>query len=354
MLFTPNNSEQRSPPPYYRGCWHGVSRGFLWRYRQLSGVFDRSISSLLTELYNPKAFIAHAALLRQGFPHCAIFPTAASRRSLDRVSVPVWPITLSGRLTIVALVGHDPTNKLMVREPIPRRQLPRRGHLSPQSHATPWSYPVLAPLSRCYPGPKGRLLTCYSPVRRCTRSPKGTFSLDLHVLGTPPAFVLSQDQTLQFELRVCFQTDLAGPSELYCSKEPVGLRCTLFRCQRTIRQIDFRNLIFWKDSLPLSTVFRPRRIFSPPGPSKKITPAPRPCHSISNKFHEFERFVEDWKAIVFAPLSQNQKSEKMTLSQSQKSIQGSLLLLSVYIFGQNPRESAFPDLDHAGRVQFQP
>ena len=44
------------------------------------------------------------------------------------------------------------------------------------------------------------MLTCYSPVRRFTRSPKGTFSLDLHVLGTPPAFVLSQDQTLQFEL----------------------------------------------------------------------------------------------------------------------------------------------------------
>ncbi len=31
--FTPNNSEQRSPPPYYRGCWHGVSRGFFHRYR---------------------------------------------------------------------------------------------------------------------------------------------------------------------------------------------------------------------------------------------------------------------------------------------------------------------------------
>ena len=27
--------------------------------------------------------------------------------------------------------------------------------------------------------------------------PKVTFSFDLHVLGTPPAFVLSQDQTLQ-------------------------------------------------------------------------------------------------------------------------------------------------------------
>ena len=28
-----------------------------------------------------------------------------------------------------------------------------------------------------------------------------TFSLDLHVLGTPPAFVLSQDQTLQLRFR---------------------------------------------------------------------------------------------------------------------------------------------------------
>ena len=31
--FTPSNSEQRLPPPYYRGCWHGVSRSFFCRYR---------------------------------------------------------------------------------------------------------------------------------------------------------------------------------------------------------------------------------------------------------------------------------------------------------------------------------
>ncbi len=31
--FTPNNSEQRSPPSYYRSCWHEVSRGFFHRYR---------------------------------------------------------------------------------------------------------------------------------------------------------------------------------------------------------------------------------------------------------------------------------------------------------------------------------
>ena len=62
------------------------------------------------EVYNPKAFILHAASLRQAFAHCGKFPTAASRRSLDRVSVPVWPNTLSGRLPVVALVSHYLTN----------------------------------------------------------------------------------------------------------------------------------------------------------------------------------------------------------------------------------------------------
>ena len=67
-------------------------------------------SSPPTGLYDPKAFITHAASLRQGFPHCAIFPTAASRRSLGRVSVPVWLVILSDQLTIVALVSHYLTN----------------------------------------------------------------------------------------------------------------------------------------------------------------------------------------------------------------------------------------------------
>ncbi len=63
-------------------------------------------SSRSTGVYDPKAFILHAASLRQAFAHCARFLTAASRRSLDRVSVPVWPIALSGRLPIVALVSR--------------------------------------------------------------------------------------------------------------------------------------------------------------------------------------------------------------------------------------------------------
>ena len=39
--FTPNNSGQRLPPTYYRGCWHVVSRGFLFRYRQSFSLFAR-------------------------------------------------------------------------------------------------------------------------------------------------------------------------------------------------------------------------------------------------------------------------------------------------------------------------
>ena len=82
----------------------------------------KAILPILTELYNPKAFFTHAALLRQTFVHCAIFPTAASRRSLGRVSVPVWLIILSDQLIIFGLVSHYLTNYLMVRELIPRRQ----------------------------------------------------------------------------------------------------------------------------------------------------------------------------------------------------------------------------------------
>jgi hypothetical protein len=48
----------------------------------------------------------HAAWLDQAGAHCPIFLTAASRRSLVRVSVPVWGISLSGPLPIVAMVSR--------------------------------------------------------------------------------------------------------------------------------------------------------------------------------------------------------------------------------------------------------
>ncbi len=64
----------------------------------------------MTGVYDPKAFIPHAASLHQAFAHCERFSTAATRRCLDRVSVPVWPIVLSDRLPVLALVGHYLTN----------------------------------------------------------------------------------------------------------------------------------------------------------------------------------------------------------------------------------------------------
>ena len=144
-----------------------------------------------------KTFITHAALLRQGFPHCAIFPTAASRRSLGRVSVPVWLIVLSDQLTIVGLVSHYLTNYLMVRELIQWRQVRR----SPPFPFTPAGAIDLCGIS--FPFEKlsptiGQII--HALLTRAPLSPPKWFSFDLHVLGTPLAFVLSQDQTLQFNL----------------------------------------------------------------------------------------------------------------------------------------------------------
>ena len=101
----------------------------------------RSFSSLTKELYNPKAFFTHAALLDQGCPHCPKFPTAASRRSLGRVSVPVWLIVLSDQLLIIALVGLYPTNQLISYRPLQEREARRSPTFIRRSYA------VLANLS---------------------------------------------------------------------------------------------------------------------------------------------------------------------------------------------------------------
>ncbi len=78
---------------------------------ELAGAYSSdtvSTSSLKKGVYDPQAFFLHAALLRQAFAHCGKFLTAASRRSLGRVSVPVWLIILSDQLLIVALGGFYP------------------------------------------------------------------------------------------------------------------------------------------------------------------------------------------------------------------------------------------------------
>src|SRR5690554_4634467 len=159
--FKPNKSGQRSHPPYYRGCWHGVSRCLFPRYRQrpTHGRFLPGEKQFTTQ----NAVFLHAAWLGQASAHCPIFPTAASRRSLARVSVPVWGTFLSEPLRINALVVRYTANKLILRmpihyrpKPLPRRRCRRRGtwginprfrELSPCKGQVAYALRTRAPLS---------------------------------------------------------------------------------------------------------------------------------------------------------------------------------------------------------------
>ena len=134
-------------------------------------LFEAPYSSLPTVVYNPRAVIPHAASLRQPFGHCAIFPTAASRRSLGRVSVPMWLAILSDQLPVVALVGHYPANKLIGRESLRRRNL-AAALLAPGCPSTS-GCGITRPLGRLSPtvGQVPHALRTHLPLNRsCPRS----------------------------------------------------------------------------------------------------------------------------------------------------------------------------------------
>ncbi len=84
----------------------------------MTRVLTQSFSFCTKAVYNPKAFVLHAALLDQACAHCPKFPTAASRRSLGRVSVPVWLVVLSDQLQIAGLVSLYLTNYLICHRPL--------------------------------------------------------------------------------------------------------------------------------------------------------------------------------------------------------------------------------------------
>ena len=116
------------------------------------------------------------------------------------------------------------------------------------------AYAVLAVVSNCYPPVWGRLPTRYSPVRHSvTRTfiPKKSSwsaSFDLHVLGTPPAFILSQDQTLMLK-SLSFKSLIFPESLLAYSdnSEFTVLRLLLFTeafvCQSSLLVLTAWNLL---------------------------------------------------------------------------------------------------------------
>ena len=97
----------------------------------------------------------------------------------------MWLIVLSDQLLIVALVSFYPTNWLISRSPILWRPTEAELCLLPNLCGIVGDFSPVFLTERQIP-------TCSSPVRHSLSCPR---AFDLHVLGTPPAFILSQDQT---------------------------------------------------------------------------------------------------------------------------------------------------------------
>ena len=152
----------------------------------------------MTGVYNPKTFILHAASLRQGCPHCEKFSTAATRRCLDRVSVPVWLVVLSDQLPVIALVGRYP-HQLADRPRAPQKA-PGCPSFSVPANRQVATFGINPPFGGLSPtsGQVAHVLRTLAPLTR-HRIATTTNPFDLHVLSTPPAFVLSQNQTLRKE-----------------------------------------------------------------------------------------------------------------------------------------------------------
>ena len=134
---------------YYRGCWHELSPCFL------RGSVNLAVSSPPTAVYNPRAFIPHAASLGQACAHCRRFSTAATRRCLGSVSVPVVGVALSRPLDVYGLVGRYPTNYLISHRPLLPRRTFALSRLSGINHSFPWLFPS-----------RGYVPMPYYPVRR--------------------------------------------------------------------------------------------------------------------------------------------------------------------------------------------
>ena len=133
------------------------------------------------------AFILHAAWLGQTCVHCPIFPTAASRRSRVRVSVPVWGVTLSRPLKIVGLVSRYLTNYLILRTSISVRR-------NFNSQMMPFKNTIR--YYSQFPKAMPKTKACYVRVTHPCATNVLLHPFDLHVLSLPLAFILSQDQTL--------------------------------------------------------------------------------------------------------------------------------------------------------------
>ncbi len=139
--FRPNNADCHSCRWCYRGGWH------------------QSYPALILQAFyawqKPMLMHEHVGSPYHTFVHCKGSAPAAPRRAGTSISVSLSGLPLSRPVPIVGLVGHYPTNNLIGRHPILRREF--------QIQSIPDSVPYqdLPTVSRGYSRPKGRLVTCY-------------------------------------------------------------------------------------------------------------------------------------------------------------------------------------------------
>jgi hypothetical protein len=171
--FTPSNSGQRSPPTYYRGCWHVVSRGFFLGYRPGGGMTRPRARP------PEKRFTPRKASSRTRRCSVRVAPIAEDSSLLPPVGV--WAVLNPSvadhplRPATDRRLGRPLPPQLANRPRTPPRALPRglpRNSFG-RTARTPRPYAVLAGISAGYPPPQGRSSTCSAPVRHWSHLRRG-------------------------------------------------------------------------------------------------------------------------------------------------------------------------------------
>ena len=119
----------------------------------------------------------------------------------------MWGTVLSDPLPITGSVGRHPADYLMGRMPVPDRLSALSTGGCPPTE--PWRI-----IRRFHRLSARRGLVAYALRTRAplSEAPKGLLPFDLHVLGLPLAFILSQDQTLRCTIvLLCFYSESRVP-----------------------------------------------------------------------------------------------------------------------------------------------
>ncbi len=177
------------PPTYYRGCWHVVSRGFLAGYHQTV-----SFPLWLSFVPGNRSLQSEDRLHPRGIPRSGLRPLT---------KIPYCCLPQESGPCLIPRVADYPLRPAMHHSL--GGPLPSQPANAPQVHPLP----RLLPVSRIQDASNCLMGFCLPFPERMTRLPAGSLRVphpfatdfrrnpfDLHVLGMPPAFILTQDQTL--------------------------------------------------------------------------------------------------------------------------------------------------------------